>query len=201
MASKSEMFRLIKKRGTNQLDDLTMGLVNAMKYSDSDVEYPEFTGVKPGKGVQPEWFYDVYRGTNGFSELTAINQYVSQEALFDDVGELMMGVALVEMKHMDKLGGFILKLKGQVTQEYDTRFVEYGSSAREAVELAVKSETATIAKYEKLTERVEDLPQNDTTKVTLQLLAKLIADEQHHRTMFREWLKTHEKKPDEQRKD
>lgn len=185
------MFRLMKKRGTNQLDDLTMGLVNAMQYSDSDVEYPEFTDVKPGEGVEPEWFYDVYRGTNGFSELTAINQYVSQEAMFDDVGELMMGVALVEMKHMDKLGDFILKLKGNVTQEYDTKYVEYGTDAREAVELGIKSENATIAEYERLTARVRELPQNGTTKVTLQLLAKLIADEQHHRNMFRKWLAEH----------
>lgn len=108
----------------------------------------------------------------------------------------MMGVALVEMKHLDKLGDFILKLKGSVTQEYDTRCVEYGKSAREAVLLGIKSETATIEEYEKITGRVKDLPQNETTKVTLQLLAKLIADEEHHRTMFREWLKTHGEEQD-----
>ncbi len=191
MKNSKEMHALIKKRGTNQLDDLTLGLVNAMKYSDSDILYPDFGDVKPGEGVEPSWFYEVYRGTNNFSELTAIHQYISQEALFDDIGELMMGIALVEMKHMDKLGDFILALKGEVTQEYDTQYVSYGKSAREAVQLGIDSETNTIAEYNKILEKVKALPQNKTTVTSFQLLSKLIADETHHLSLFRDWLKKH----------
>ncbi|MCC8197966.1 MAG: hypothetical protein LIP06_05160 [Tannerellaceae bacterium] len=191
MKNSKEMHALIKQRGTNQLDDLTLGLVNAMKYSRSDILYPDFGDVKPGEGVEPEWFYEVYRGTNNFSELTAINQYISQEALFDDIGELMMGIALVEMKHMDKLGDFILSLRGQVTQEYDTRYVAYGKNAREAVQLGIESETSTIAEYNKLLKKVKELPVNKTTLTTFQLLSKLIADETHHISLFREWLNEH----------
>ncbi len=191
MNNSKEMRVLMKQRGTNQLDDLTLGLVNAMKYSRSDVLYPDFGEVKPGEGVEPEWFYEVYRGTNNFSELTAINQYISQEALFDDIGELMMGIALVEMKHMDKLGDFILALKGDVTQEYDTKYVAYGKSAREAVQLGVESETNTIAEYNKIVKKVKALPENKTTVTAFQLLAKLIADEALHLSLFQQWLKEH----------
>ncbi len=191
MKHSEKMHALIKKRGTNQLDDLTLGLVNAMKYSNPDILYPDFGDVKPGQGVEAEWFYDVYRGTNNFSELTAIHQYISQEALFDDIGELMMGIALVEMKHMDKLGDFILALKGTVTQEYDTKYVAYGNSAREAAQLGIESETATIAAYNKILNKVKSLPENPTTVISFQLLSKLIADETHHISLFREWLKEH----------
>ncbi len=55
------MHTLMKNRGTNQLDDLTPGLVNAMKYSNSDGLYPEYTEEKPDEGADPEWFYAVYR--------------------------------------------------------------------------------------------------------------------------------------------
>ncbi|MCD8165345.1 MAG: hypothetical protein LUE93_03995 [Bacteroides sp.] len=182
------MHALMKKRGTNQLDDLTTGLVNSMSYSNSDVVYPEFTDVKPGQDVKPEWFYVVYRGANGFSELNAINQYISQEAMFDEIGELMLGIALVEMKHMDKLGDFILKLEGKVTQEYNTSHVDYGKTARQAVAFGVESEQRTIAEYKKIAAKVSALPENKTTKVTLQLLAKLIADEEKYLSLFENWL-------------
>ncbi|MCC8186773.1 MAG: hypothetical protein LIP08_04480 [Bacteroides sp.] len=120
-----------------------------------------------------------------------MHQYISQEALFDDVGELMMGIALVEMKHMDKLGDFILALKGNVTQEYDTKYVSYGNSAREAVQLGIESETATIAAYNKILKKIKALPENQTTVISFQLLSKLIADETHHISLFHEWLKEH----------
>lgn len=188
MENKSHMFTLMKQRGKNQLDDLTMGLVNAMKYSNSDVEYPSYDKAKAGEGVNPEWFYAIYRGTNGFSELNAINQYISQEAMFDDIGELMMGIALVEMKHLDKLGDFILKLGGIVTQEYDTKYVSYGNSAEEAVKLGIKAEQDTIDEYNRIAEKVLTIPQNDTTKIALQLLSKLIEDEKFHIQLFQQWL-------------
>ncbi|MCD8263977.1 MAG: hypothetical protein LUD02_07310 [Tannerellaceae bacterium] len=177
------------------MDDLTLGLVNAMNYSNSDFIYPEFTSVKPGEGVEAEWFYAVYRGANNFSELNAINQYISQEAMFDDIGELMLGIALVEMKHMDKLGDFILKLEGKVTQEYNTSQVEYGKTASEAVQLGIKSEQSTITEYNHILQKVQALPQNKTTEVTSQLLNKLIADEQKHLSLFQEWLQKHHTSP------
>ncbi|GHT73209.1 hypothetical protein AGMMS50262_03910 [Bacteroidia bacterium] len=186
---KSMMYRLMKKRGANAIDDLTTGLVNNMNYSDHSVEYPHGE-VEAGQGVNPEWFYPVYKGTNGFSELNAIIQYVSQESLWEDIGEMMMGIAMVEMKHLDKLGDLIINLGGNITnQKYETTFVEYGKSTEDAVRLGVKAEKETIAEYDRIIDKIKPLPQNETTEFCLTLLAKLIADEEFHVHLFENWLK------------
>ncbi len=189
MDNKNEMYALLKKRGANQLDALTDGLVNAMRYSNREVMYPEFSGVKPGQGVKPEWFYAVYKSANDFSEMNAIIQYVSQESMFEEIGELMLGVAMVEMKHLDKLGDFILSLGGDVKQSYDSSRVAYGKTAKEAVLLAIESEYSTMREYERISNMVKALPhQNKTSRTALQLLAKLIADEQVHAALFEKWI-------------
>lgn len=190
---KEMMHALLKSRGTNQLDALTDGLVNAMKYSNAEVLYPEFDDVEPGQGVNPEWFYAVYKSANDFSEMNAIMQYVSQESMYEDIGELMLGIALVEMKHYDKLGDFIGELGGNIRQTYDTSAVAYGKTAREAVMLGIKAEDSTIREYERIGVLVKAAPESTTKTVALQLLAKLIADEQWHTALFEEWL---QKNPD-----
>lgn len=189
MKNMTKMFALMRDKGTNQLDDLTLGLVNAMKYSNSDVEYPDFENVSTDEGVKPEWFYAVYRGANGFSEMNAILQYVSQDTMYEEIGEMMLGIALVEMKHLDKIGDFIKSLGGDIAVPYDTSHVAYGTSADDAVRLGIEAETATINEYNRIAELVEALPENKTTKTALQLLAKLIADEQWHIDTFLRWQK------------
>lgn len=62
-------FAKMKPLSKNQLDDLTDGLVNAMRYSDPNVEYPEYTGVKPDDGVPAEWFYGIHNGVTDFQNL------------------------------------------------------------------------------------------------------------------------------------
>lgn len=89
-------FAIKKPLSKNQLDDLTNGLVNAMRYSDPNVEYPSYDKAKQDDGVMAEWFYPIFNGTNDFSELTAIHMYTTQEATFEDVGELLLGIALTE---------------------------------------------------------------------------------------------------------
>lgn len=189
MEDKRMMFALLRQRGDNQLDDLTTGLVNAMRYSDHEVVYPGHPGPQKGDGVHPAWFYEAYKGSNGFSELDAINQYITQEAMFEDIGEMMLGIALVEMKHLDKLGDLIMDLGGQVTQRNTTENIAYGSSAEEAVRISINGERKAIADYKRLMDKVAALPQNRTTEFVLQLLAKLIADERVHVRIFEQWLR------------
>jgi bacterioferritin (cytochrome b1) len=186
---KSMMYRLLKERGANAIDALTDGLVNNMNYSDHSVEYPHGE-VESGQGVEAEWFYPIYKGTNGFSEMNAIIQYVSQESMWGDIGELVMGIALVEMKHLDKLGDLIMDLGGNISnQKYETTFVEYGKSEEDAVRAGIQAEHDTIDEYNRLIDKIQPLPQNETTKFCLALLAKLIADEQFHVDLFEKWLK------------
>jgi rubrerythrin len=170
------------------IDDLTTGLVNNMRFSDRSVLYPPETEVRPGQGVLPEWFYDSYKGANGCSELDTIHMYITQEVMFEELGEMMMGIAMVEMKHLDKLGDLISGLGGAVVQRNDTDKIRYGDTPAGAVRIAIEGETAAIKGYEALVDRVAALPQNDTTRYVLALLAKLIADEKFHIALFEEWL-------------
>ncbi|MCD7937602.1 MAG: hypothetical protein LUG98_12135 [Tannerellaceae bacterium] len=188
MENQNVMQNLRMGRKDNLLDDLAFGLVNATNYSNTAVPYPDVKVLDPDGGVRPEWFYPLHRGTNDFSELNTINQYISQEALFDEIGEMMLGVALVEMKHLDRLGDLILKLNGSVSQKYETTHVAYVQTAEEAVRLALALEENSIREYTGLLERVKRLPANETTDITGRLLTKFIADECQHRAIFEQWL-------------
>nr|AIA99556.1 hypothetical protein [uncultured bacterium contig00003(2014)] len=182
------MFAILRQRATNLIDDLTTGLVNNMRFSDSDVLYPSDGKVEKGKGVEAEWFYDSFKAPNGTSELDTIHMYITQEAMFEELGELMMGIALVEMKHLDKLADLIKDLGGRVDRPNNTDKIEYGSTPEQAVRIAIAGETAAIKGYEALTERIAALPRNGTTRYTLSLLAKLLADERFHVALFEQWL-------------
>lgn len=182
------MFALMREKGTNLIDDLTSGLVNNMRFSDRNVLYPPEAEVKPGKGVLPEWFYASFKEPNGHSELDTIHMYITQEAMFEELGELMMGIALVEMKHLDKLADLIKDLGGELTRSNNTDKVKYGDTPAEAVRIAIDGELKTIAEYERITALTAALPPSDTTRYTLSLLAKLIADEQLHITLLKGWL-------------
>ncbi|MDR2890586.1 MAG: hypothetical protein LBV18_03145 [Alistipes sp.] len=189
MKEKSLMFSLMRERGTNLIDELTTALVNNMRFSDHNVLYPTYGVPKPNEGVRPEWFYDAYKASNGYSELDSIHMYITQEAMFEELGEMMMGVALVEMKHLDKLGDLIMSLGGQVARPGSTESIEYGSSPVEAVHFALSAEQSAVKGYDEIMEKVIALPQNETTRYTLTLLAKLMADERLHIEMFEEWLR------------
>jgi bacterioferritin (cytochrome b1) len=189
MKKSSPMFALIRERGANLIDDLTTGLVNNMRFSDHNVLYPPESELQPGQGVEAEWFYDSYKGSTGHSELDTIHMYITQEVMFEEIGEMMMGIAMVEMKHLDKLGDLISGLGGTVAQRNDTDRVRYGATAAEAVELAIAGERAAVKDYEALTARVAALPSNPTTAYTLALLAKLTADELLHISLFEQWRK------------
>lgn len=188
MNDRSAMFALMRKRGVNLIDDLTTGLVNNMRFSDRNVLYPPDAEISPDAGVKAEWFHDAYKAPNGFSELDTIHMYITQEAMFEELGELMMGIALVEMKHLDKLSDLVGELGGNIAQSNNTDKIVYGTTPREAVQSAIAGETNAIAGYVELTDRVAALPRNDTTRYCLALLAKLIADERLHIALLKGWL-------------
>lgn len=181
-------FLLKKSLNKNRIDDFTDTLVNIMKYSDSEVQYPNIEDIKSDDGVVAEWFYPIFNGKNDFSELTAIHSYVGQEAMFEDLGELFLGIALTEMKHYAKLSDFILKIGGKISQKYDTSEVKYGINEREAVQIAIRGEEKTVDFYEKLQEKLLNLEETSTIIVALQLLAKLVADENVHLKLLKEVL-------------
>ena len=181
--------KIIKKLLTkNSVDDLTDALINVMRYSDNSVEYPEVDNAEPDDGVIAEWFYPIYNGTNDFSELTAILMYTQQETKFNEIGELVLGIALVEMKHYAKLGDLIRALGGKLTQRYSSECVKTGSTPRKALEKAISAEVATIKFYTELQEKINQVKETKTTLIAQQLISKLIADEEVHKILLSEAL-------------
>lgn len=173
-------FAIKKPLTKNQVDDLTEALVNVMRYSDPNVEYPSFDEAESDDGVIAEWFYPIFNGINDFSELTAIHMYVTQEATFEDIGELLLGIALTEMKHYDKLSDFIRKIGGKIDQRFNNSGVMVGKTSEEAIKIAIAAEEKTIDFYEKLQERLIKLEETTTIRIAMQLIAKLLADEVVH---------------------
>lgn len=172
----------------NQLDDLVNALVENLRYCDSEVQYPNIDEAKPDDGVVAEWFYPIYNGTNDFSELTAIHMYVAQETEFEEIGQLMLGIGMTEMKHYAKIGDLIKRLGGKIDQRYINSGVAIGKSIVEALNIAYDAEVKTISFYEALSDRIEKVNQTKTTEIALQLIAKLIADEKKHQVLLQEAL-------------
>ena len=182
-------YLLRKPIGKNQIDDMVDGLVNVMRYSDPLALYPSgIENVKPNDGVDPEWFYPIFNGSNDFSELSAIHMYTTQEATFEDIGQLMLGIGLVEMQHYGKLSELIRSLGGTIDQSYDNSDVEIGKTPQEALKIAIDGEITTIDFYDKVAERIQKSKQTKTTETALRLIAKIQADERVHLSLLRKKL-------------
>lgn len=182
-------YLLRKPIGKNQIDDMVDGLVNVMRYSDPSALYPSgIESVKPNDGVDPEWFYPIFNGSNDFSELSAIHMYTTQEATFEDIGQLMLGIGLVEMQHYGKLSELIRSLGGTIDQNYDNSEVEIGKTPQEALKIAIDGEITTIDFYDKVAERIQKSKQTKTTETALRLIAKIQADERVHLSLLRKKL-------------
>lgn len=179
----SYMKMMLLKGNSNMVEKMADAMVDVLEFSNQEVVYPEFTEVKEGDGVEPEWFYDAYNGVNGFSEMSAIHQYITQQSLFEPVSNVLLGAALVEMKHLDKLGDLITKLGGKITSKYDTSKVKYGETPYEALNLAIKAEEDTLKNYRELRQKLT-LINTRTSAVCVQLLSKLISDEEKHVSLF-----------------
>lgn len=190
------MKHLIKPMTKNQVDNLVDALVENLKYCDSNIEYPDIDKAEPDDGVIAEWFYPIYNGTNDFSELTAIHMYTSQETEFEEIGQLMLGIGLTEMKHFAKIGEMIKRLGGKIDQRYNNSGVAIGKTTREALEIAYNAEIKTIKFYESLSEKIEKVKSTKTTEIALQLISKLIADENIHKKLLEDTLSEFTKEQD-----
>ena len=169
----------------NLNDSLVEGIVNNMGYSDPDVLFPDTDPVKPGDGVDYEWFMPAYAGLGAESELSAIKQYTTQSACFGRPSTELMGVAIVEMQHYDKVGDLILKLGGTLDKVWNSTEVEYGKTPKEAIGIAIQSEKTAIKFYEDLQKKISSLPKQTTTsEICISFLSKLLADEKHHLHIF-----------------
>lgn len=191
---KEQMKELRKPISQNTIDHLTDALVDVMRYSDPNFIYPDLDKAESDDGVIAEWFYPIYNGTNDFSELTAVLMYTGQEVKFEEIGELMLGIGLTEMKHLSKLADFIRVLGGNIEQKYNNTGVSLGNTVREALTIAIEAEIRTIEFYNSILSKIKRVKPTKTTEIALQLISKIVADEEVHKKLLSEALEEHSKR-------
>jgi bacterioferritin (cytochrome b1) len=194
----------------NRLEEMAEATVNALDYSDSKVEYPDISIVQkwPKEIILP--LYDLYKNTR-YSELTSILMYTQHQARFEEIGELMLGIGLVEMVHYDKLGDFLLKasdvmdtdIPGNNQLTVHPIIIDLGTSAESALRLSLQAEKETLEEYYKvfdsLNKKEEYIKRSDYIPVTY-LIQKFIADEEYHISLLKKALKEYEDSGDEPKK-
>lgn len=160
----------------NRLEEMAEATVNALDYSDSKVGYPDISIVQkwPKEIILP--LYDLYKNTR-YSELTSILMYTQHQARFGEIGELMLGIGLVEMVHYDKLGDFLLKASDVMDTDIPGNnqltvhpIIDLGTSAESALRLSLQAEKETLEEYYKvfdsLNKKEEYIKRSDYIPVT-----------------------------------
>lgn len=192
----------------NRLEEMAEATVNALDYSDSKVEYPDISMVQkwPKEIILP--LYDLYKNTR-YSELASILIYTQHQARFGEIGELMLGIGLVEMVHYDKLGDFLLKASDAMDTDIPGNnqltvhpIIDLGTSAESALRLSLQSEKETLEEYQKVFDSLnkeEYIKRSDYIPVS-HLIEKFIADEEYHITLLNKALKEYEDSNDEPKK-
>lgn len=192
----------------NRLEEMAEATVNALDYSDSKVEYPDISIVQkwPKEIILP--LYDLYKNTR-YSELTSILMYTQHQARFEEIGELMLGIGLVEMVHYDKLGDFLLKASDVMDTDIPGNnqltvhpIIDLGTSSESALRLSLQSEKETLEEYQKVFDSLnkeEYIKRSDYIPVS-HLIEKFIADEEYHITLLNKALKEYEDSDDEPKK-
>ena len=166
----------------NYVDAMADAIVDVLQFSNSEVEWPDMDALEADPEIKPEWFYPALQG-NDSSEMMSILEYTQMAGLFDEqIGNLMLGVALVEMKHFANIRDTVIAMGGTLPQPLDTKTLELGSNAGEALAISVHNEIATINFYESLLDKVTSTSVNG--QIVRQMLVKLIADESLHLKLF-----------------
>ena len=151
-----------------------------------DLPYPE-VNIDYSNPFYASLLLDDYASNT--SELTAITQYVYGHILAsnEDVANTFLGVAIVEMTHLDLLGdvitelGYYPKYTSGNGVYWNASFVPYGCSTRNRIELAIQAEYGAIAQYRHHIQLIDD-PDIDA------LLERIILDEELHIKIFKNLL-------------
>lgn len=176
----------------NRVEDAAMSFINVLKYSDQSVDYPSFENLEEWPDEVLDLFKDAAKN-NIYSELTAVLRYSQQAVQFEEISELMLGIALVEMQHSDKIRDFLKKAESiqYSFMEIKPLTIQIGSNPTKALNEALKSELLTISKYKEILALINSKEKYYTcsdASIVEAFLEKLIADEEHHVKLLREAL-------------
>ena len=132
----------------------------------------------------------------GVSELSAITQYINNENRLScehcALAGILLGIAMAEMMHLQKLGELIYLLGGEV--DYTARqpgmkgklwtpdCLDIPENAGEMLRADIESEKAAVSQYKKHIGMIDDPYVNAT-------LARIIEDEEYHIMLLRDLLK------------
>lgn len=108
----------------NRVEDAANAFIDVLKYSDQSVTYPDFKDIDPWPDEIVNMFYVIWKNAK-FSELSAIIMYTQQSSRFEEVSELMLGIGLVEMRHLDKISDFLQRAITQYSERSDYNDVNY----------------------------------------------------------------------------
>ena len=135
--------------------------------------------------------------------------YTQHQARFEEIGELMLGIGLVEMVHYDKLGDFLLKASDVMDTDIPGNnqltvhpIIDLGTSAESALRLSLQAEKETLEEYYKVFDSLnkeEYIKRSDYIPVG-HLIQKFIADEEYHISLLKKALKEYEDSGDEPKK-
>lgn len=120
------------------------------------------------------------------SELTAIAQYIHGESCLCchrcEMAKTILGMAMAEMVHLQKLGEMIVLLGGSIDFSYKTRigsemwtpkYVNLSTDEAQIISSNVKAERDAIAQYQEHISMIED-------DCVTALLQRIIQDEEYH---------------------
>lgn len=163
-----------------------MNDIDTSKYK-VDKPYPKVEIHKKSGHDASLIFYD-YAGTG--SEYTAVAQYIFAHASAKNniIANDFLGIAIVEMSHLDMLADVIIdlgykpKFVNGKNKVWCSHVVPYGNSTKNRIELAIKSEYDAIDQYKN---HIKKLYNDDIKK----LLARIIIDEELHICIFKNLLK------------
>lgn len=155
----------------------------------SDIAYPSLDGIEEDtaalKIISP-----AYAGDEG--ELTAVLQYVYQHILFDNMGckdyaNILIKIAVTEMKHLEILGSLILKLGAAPVYSYlppypinyySARSVSYSKNPQKMILDDIAAEQYAIDTYTKMLCRIK----NERIAAVIQ---RIRMDEEKHLATFK----------------
>ena len=171
----------------NRVEDAANSFIDVLKYSDQSVDYPDFKDIEPWPEDIVNMFKDALKD-KPFSEISAILMYTQQSSRFEPIAELMLGIGLVEMRHLDKISDFLQK--ADPYEDYSTMSINpnigSGSTWEEAMKIALSSEMETIAHYRKIQKAIQQYEDRKDYDDVNYFLEKLIADEEHHVKLLKE---------------
>lgn len=130
------------------------------------------------------------------SELSAITQYINNENRLScehcALAKIILGIAMAEMMHLQKLGELIYLLGGEVgftawqpdgkEKMWTPAYLNIPECADEMLRADIESERAAISQYKKHISMMDDPYVNAT-------LARIIEDEEYHIMLLQDLLK------------